>query len=65
MELTRSERHSALWLKIVAHLDEKLMTRRVQLEAPLDLDSTNRTRGRIAELKDLLKLNEEPLEPVA
>lgn len=65
MVLAPNEIQSALWMKLKSHLEEKLAARRLQLEGKLDPDETNRMRGRIAELKDCLKLDEVSPFPVA
>ena len=59
MVLTQSERHSSTWMKIKVHLEERLSAQRLRLEGTLDLDETNRVRGRIAELKTCLKLEDD------
>ena len=65
MELTLSEQQSAAWRTVKAHLEMKLAAQRLRLEGPLDLDETNRVRGRIAELKSCLGLERPNESPVA
>lgn len=58
--LTPGERQHPLWLKLKAHLEERLAGHRLKNDNNLTQDETQKVRGRIAELKELLKLGEEP-----
>lgn len=60
MELTDSERMSTLWIKIREHLNDRLEKARSQLEGNLPIDETNRVRGRIVEIKELLRVGNPP-----
>ena len=60
--LERHERDHALWKKIEEILTYRLETYRKQNDAQLDERQTDRLRGRIAELKDLLALGADPRE---
>lgn len=56
--LSDIERKSAVWLKLKAHLEERLENHRSKNDGDLSGDLTAKTRGRIAEIKELLKLGE-------
>jgi len=56
MKLTEGEKLSAVWQKLEPHLKERLTTLRAQNDGELDELSTARLRGRIAELKLILSL---------
>lgn len=56
------EKNHALWLRVEEILKYRLEMYRKQNDAPLDERQTARLRGRIAELKDLLGLGNEPFE---
>jgi hypothetical protein len=60
--LERHERDHALWKRIEEILTYRLETYRKQNDAQLDERQTDRLRGRIAELKDLLALGADPRE---
>lgn len=61
--LSEHERQSALWLKLKAHLDERLALLRARNDKPRDEAKSNLLRGQLAELKHLLSLNEEKRTP--
>ena len=65
MDLTAGDRSSSVWMKLSVHLHERLRVLQARLESDADLDSTNRARGAIAEIRAILKANEEParIEP--
>lgn len=56
--LTDLERKSAVWLKLKAHLEARLVTQRTKNDGDLSTDLTAKTRGRIAEIKELIALGE-------
>ncbi|HUT87052.1 MAG TPA: hypothetical protein VMX15_03080 [Candidatus Heimdallarchaeota archaeon] len=56
MRLSRSESQSALWKLIEGHLEERLLSLREKNDNPADGETTAHTRGRIAEVKDLMAL---------
>lgn len=58
--LSVAERQSAVWLKIKAHLERRLDDQRKRNDGNLTADDTAKTRGRIAEIKELLKLGDAP-----
>ena len=58
--LSTNDRHSPLWLKLKRELEARLATLRAQNDGDKDERSTAMLRGRIAELKILLALGNEP-----
>lgn len=54
-----SDRISSTWIKLNAHLTERLAILRSQLEADIDEQRSTRLRGQIFEVKALLALNED------
>lgn len=58
--LTAGERQSPLWLKLKDHLEARLRMARGKLEGDQPETSTANWRGRVAELKGLLALGDEP-----
>lgn len=56
-ELTEQELRSALWLKLEAHMRERLASNRKRNDGDLDAAETAKTRGRNLELRHLLALN--------
>ena len=60
MTLDHSEKHGALWVKLKAHLNDRLVTLRLRNDGNLSEVETARTRGRIAEIKMLLALEDGP-----
>lgn len=58
--LTHEERTSALWHRLHAHLLSELDALRSQNDADLGDVVTARLRGRIAALKEIAALNNEP-----
>lgn len=61
--LSATERASPLWLRLKAHLHERLAKARTRNDGALAPDETARLRGRIACLKDLLALEEDRPPP--
>lgn len=57
--LTPSELNSPLWAKIERNVTELRDRARRQLENNLPLDETNRVRGRIIGLRDVLQFGKE------
>ena len=58
-ELNDEERRSLLWLRLSKHLEEELSIARIQNDAPgKGKRETAHLRGRIDQLKMLLRLNE-------
>ncbi len=55
-KLTESERHSVAWMKISAHLTERLEIARTKNDGNLDADATAKLRGQIAAYKQVLSL---------
>lgn len=64
MLLTSGERLSSIWIKVRQHLESRLNAAQRQLESNLPIDETNRVRGRIIELRALLKEDEDNHEIV-
>lgn len=58
--LTRDERNSPLWRKLVAHMTDQVDQLREQNDADRGEVETARLRGRIAAYKAMLELNKEP-----
>lgn len=61
--LERHERESVVWDKLFKHLQERLETMRLTLEATEDHETSQKIRGRIFEIRYLLALNQEPKFP--
>jgi hypothetical protein len=57
--LTPTDKHSAVWRKLVKHYETRLVSLRAQNDNPLNEAATAVLRGRIQEVKGLLRLNEE------
>ena len=62
MTLTDLERQSALWQKLAAHLSERLDAQRARNDGDLSPEDTQKLRGRIAQLKEILALAREPVQ---
>ena len=63
MNISKTEQLSPVWLAIKAHLEARLMRLRVMNEnESLDAVQTASIRGRIAEVKGLLSIGEDPVE---
>lgn len=58
MKLHKHEIHSALWLRLEAHLSEQLDVLRRKNDGLLSHEDTQRLRGRIAQIKEILALSE-------
>lgn len=58
--LSAGERNSAVWLKLLEHMKEKLAIARSKNDGPLDEVATATLRGQIATLKALIDLNKPP-----
>lgn len=56
--LSDLERKSAVWLKVKAYYEKRLATQRSKNDGDLPAEITAKTRGRIAEIKELLALGE-------
>lgn len=59
LALTREERNSPLWRKLLSHYEERLDSLRLQNDGEKDSLETANLRGRIAECKALISLNRE------
>ena len=59
--MTQAERNSALWRKLRKNLEQRLDTLRAQNDGDKDERATAMLRGRIAEVKTLLTLGDDPL----
>jgi hypothetical protein len=58
--LTETERRSELWQRLYAHFSRQLDTLRMQNDQDKDEVATAHLRGKIAQLKVVLALNEPP-----
>lgn len=56
MKLTNHERASAVWMKLEAHLAERIAACRSRNDGDLSEMDTAKLRGRIAALKEILAL---------
>ncbi len=63
LELLPADLASPLWVKLKAHLEERLQSHRLQLETDQPLERTANLRGRIAEVKRILSLGEPKRRP--
>ena len=54
MKLTEIQKQSELWQRIESELKERLQILREKNDGALDIDQTNRTRGSIAMLLEIL-----------
>lgn len=57
LQLSEDELRSALWMKLAAHFENKLIRYRKKNDGNLGTDDTARLRGRIAEVKEILALD--------
>lgn len=62
MTLEPHEIRSALWQRIHTHLAERLDALRKSNDGDLGPEDTQRLRGRIAQLKEILALGREPVQ---
>lgn len=63
MNLSKTDRLSPIWVAVKDHLEARLMRLRVMNEnESLDAVQTASIRGRIAEVKGLLSIGEDPVE---
>lgn len=61
MTLTEMEHQSALWQKLDTHLHERLQALRSRNDGDLAPEETQKLRGRIAQIKEILALAREPV----
>lgn len=61
--LEPQDRTNPLWIKLEAHMQRTLAELRALNDASLPMERTENTRGRIAQLKALLALADEPKPP--
>lgn len=60
MPLERHELDNPLWLKLKAHYEARLAELRIQNDSPnMTAEQTAALRGRIAEIKETLRLGEQ------
>lgn len=57
--LSDIERKGAVWLKLKKHFEERLEAKRKQVEGNVSQEETQKLRGRIAEIRELLRLGDE------
>lgn len=62
MKLEPHEMQSALWQRLHAHMTERLDGLRRSNDGDLPMEETQRLRGRIAQLKEILALAREPVQ---
>ncbi len=63
-ELTPADKHSPTWMRLKEHLNARLQTLRIQNDAEATPEQTANRRGRIAEIKFLLTLDDSsPTQP--
>jgi hypothetical protein len=60
-KLSATERHSATWTRIKAHLEERLGDHRRRNDGNLSFDETTKLRGQIKEILYLLETGEPEL----
>lgn len=58
--LSDGERHHPLWVRLSAHLTQKVNNLRAQNDGPLSQDQTATMRGQINALKAIIALGDEP-----
>ena len=56
--LSQDDVHSATWKKIKTHCEQRLQLLRAKNDASLPIDKTEKLRGRIAEIKNLMALDQ-------
>lgn len=61
-ELSLAERNSHLWQRLAKHLEGRLQKLRTENDTDLTESRTAQLRGRIAEIKALMALGNEPIE---
>jgi len=59
MTLSPQERNSAVWLKLLKHFHARRDELRAKNDGPLDSTATAEMRGRIAEVKALIALDQD------
>lgn len=60
MVLTPDDRNSKTWDRIAAHIAARIQELRVENDSFSDHEVTTKRRGRVAELKELLRLGDQP-----
>lgn len=60
MRLTAADKISPLWLRIKAHYADRLDTLRLQNDGAMDQESRSTHIGRIAEVRGILDLENDP-----
>lgn len=58
MILTEQEKQSAVWIKLRDLMNERLEALRCQNDGDLSPEQTTRLRGRVAQLKELLAMDQ-------
>jgi hypothetical protein len=64
LTLTKFEQQNPVWLKLKSYLEEELLRLRALNDKMVSEVSTAETRGRIAQIKDLLRVEDEPPDEV-
>jgi len=58
-----ADRNSPTWLKLKAHLEQRLARLRAENDLDMDESLTAKKRGQIAEIKVLISLDRDPAIP--
>lgn len=61
LSLSRADRESALWSRLKRYIQDRLTVLRIENDHPMPEPERNRQVGRIAELKLMESLDEEPV----
>lgn len=56
MIITDQDKHSAVWVKLKQHFQDRIEMLRLKNDGEIDEKMTQKLRGRIAELKELIDL---------
>jgi len=62
-KLAPQDRTNPLWIKLERHMQQVLAELRLMNDSTLPMERTEKLRGRIAQLKELLALADEPKPP--
>lgn len=63
-KLQPQDRTNPLWLRLEKHMQQVLAEQRALNDATRPMDKTEHIRGRIAQLKELLALGDDPRPPI-
>lgn len=62
-KLEPHDRINPLWVRLERHMQQELENMRVMNDSTVPMERTEKLRGRIAQLKELLALADEPKPP--